>query len=276
MLLNFCLVLTVATLWALSRTFYGQLRPVEAEQLAERGWFAITETALAMTIFRDEIGVWFMVMFVALMSGRIWGWIGYSRVEILDQQPPASPRLFHTRLTASLVLSLVFDFWMTRYTLTNVIQQARPNMMVMFLFEFALLTASSITTTLRYGLSVVDARIQSKQKQELLEARRAEIRDQREEILRQRAANSDAENTDAGMEELPNEDDIDEMDVEPPGWEEKGQWILSLDLLSGTKPGAPCYYRMRANKNRFCQIKYLPRILYRHCYLLRSADTYHA
>ena len=186
-----------------------------------------------MTIFRDELGAWFLVMFVALMAGRIWGWIGYGRVEVLEQQPPANPGLFHTRLTMSLALSLVFDVWMTTYALTTVIRQARPNMMVMFLFEFALLTTSSISTALRYVISVIDIRIHRKQAQELLAARRAEIRERREEMLRQRAERRDSDDTAVDNADLPHEDDIEEMDIEPPGWEAKGQWILSLDLVSG-------------------------------------------
>lgn len=34
-------------------------------------------------------------------------------------------------------------------------------------------------------------------------------------------------------EPLPSEDDVEEMDIEVPGWEAKGQYILSLDLATG-------------------------------------------
>ena len=83
----------------LQRLFYGPLRPIEIEQLYEKAWFAITETCLAMTIFREEVGGWFLVMFVCLLIGKVWGWIGEGRVEILEQQPPSNPRLFHARLS---------------------------------------------------------------------------------------------------------------------------------------------------------------------------------
>lgn len=32
---------------------------------------------------------------------------------------------------------------------------------------------------------------------------------------------------------LPSENDIEEMDIEVPGWEAKGQWVLTLDLITG-------------------------------------------
>jgi E3 ubiquitin-protein ligase synoviolin len=224
-------------MYALQRTFYGPLRPIEIEQLYEKGWFAVTETCLAMTIFRDEVGAWFLVMFVALMAGKVWGWIGEGRVEILEQQPPANPQLFRIRLSISLAVSLIYDMSILIYTVNTVILQARPNMMIMFLFEFAILTTSSLSTCLRYAISLMEVMVVQKQTEEMLESRRRDVREQRAEILRQRTAAAAAsgeglETTDAD-EQLPSEDDIEETDIEVPGWENKGQWVLTLDLVTG-------------------------------------------
>lgn len=223
-------------MFGLQRLFYGQLRPIEVEQLYEKAWFAVTETCLAMTIFREEVGAWFLVMFVALLTGKVWGWIGEGRVEILEQQPPANPRLFHVRLSMSLATSLLYDSWLMAYTINTVIQQARPNMMVMFLFEFAVLTTSSWSTALRYGISLLEASIIKKQTAERLIERRREVREEREQIMRQRAAaaqTADASTVPAPLPALPSEDDIEEMDIEVAGWESKGQWVLTLDLVTG-------------------------------------------
>lgn len=192
-----------------------------------------------MTIFREEVGPWFLVMFVALITGKVWGWIGDGRVEVLEQQPPANPRLFHIRLSISLAMSVIYDVWLMSYIISAVIQQARPTMMVMFLFEFAVLTTSSFATTCRYGLSLIEAKIVKQQTQERLIERRREVREEREEILRQRAAavagaeGSDGSSSVQSDAPLPSEDDVDEMDIEVPGWEAKGHWVLSLDLMTG-------------------------------------------
>ena len=193
----------------------------------------MTETCLAMTIFREEVGAWFLVMFTALVTGKVWEWIGEGRVEILEQQPPANPRLFHTRLSISLLLSVVYDTWLFSYAVNSVIQQARPNMMVMFLFEFAILATCSFRTAFRYSLSLVEADIVSKQTRQRLDARRRQINEQRAEILRRRESGDPAVAETARQEELPNEEDVDEMDIEVPGWEGKGQAVLALDLLTG-------------------------------------------
>ena len=230
--MNFTLILYSSFIYGLTRLFFGPLRAVEVEQLTERAWFAITETCLAMTIFREEIGAWFLVMFTGLVTGKVWGWIGDGRVEIFEQQPPANPRLFHLRLTVSLSLSFIYDIYILRYTINTVIQQARPNMMVMFLFEFALLATSSWRTGARYALSITEQNIQEAQKRKRLAERRSEVREERETMIRQREAAA-AAGEEVSEAPLPSEDDIDEMDIEVPGWSSKGEWVLWLDLLTG-------------------------------------------
>lgn len=218
------------TLFGLQRLLYGPLRQIETEQLYEKAWFAVTETCLAMTIFRGELGAWFMVMFVALLAGKIWGWIGEGRVEILEQQPPANPRLFHTRLAVSLIISVLFNSQMLEYAIKTVLRQARPDMMVMFGFEFAVLTILSTSTMARYTLSLAEIYITRQQKQAKLAERRAEIRAERERILRQQAASGLLA---PNVDNLPSEDDIDEMELDVSGWEEKGRWVFYLDLITG-------------------------------------------
>lgn len=220
------------TLLGLQKLFYGTLRPIEVEQLYEKAWFAITETCLAMTIFREEVGGWFLVMFVSLLIGKVWGWIGEGRVEVLEQQPPANPRLFHIRLSASLLISSAFDASMLWYTIRTVLQDARPNMMVMFAFEFAVLFTTSMSTAARYSISLREASIISRQTQE----RKEQMKRERE---RNQAYNSLSEETSAndqtpvGNPSSIDEGDIESMDVDVPGWEEKGRWIFYLDLATG-------------------------------------------
>lgn len=234
-----------------------------------------------MTIFREEVGAWFLVMFVALLTGKVWGWIGDGRVEILEQQPPANPRLFHIRLSVSLTMSIIYDLWLMQYTINTVIQQARPNMMVMFLFEFAILTTCSFATGVRYGITLIEVRVQKKQIQERLIERRREVREERAEILRQRevaaaAAAEGGEGTDAAPDTapLPSEDDVDEMDIETPGWEAKGQWVLTLDLISGRSRTLHVWYLMLTS-NRFHQTRHIRNILCNPVYVLWPTNPHH-
>jgi len=186
-----------------------------------------------MTIFRDDIGVWFFVMFLCLLGGKVWQWIGEGRVEILEQQPPANPRLFHARLSASLVLSVIFDVLMMRHCIDTILQEARPGMMVMFGFEYALLAIASVSILLRYVLTLCEMLVISRQTRARAEARRIA----REQAQRQANSNTEAQAGEgaatsaqqAGAEE--EEEDDDDSDV--PGWEEKGRWVFYLDLTTG-------------------------------------------
>lgn len=181
-----------------------------------------------MTIFRGELGGWFLVMFISLLVGKVWGWIGEGRVEYLEQQPPANPRLFHIRLALSLVLSVLFNAFMLRYCVNTVIHQARPDMMVMFGFEFAILTILSTSTTARYGIALMEIYITRQQVKAKMEERRAEIRAARMEAIREHARAGES----SPPTNLPDENDVNELEIDVPGWEEKGRWVFYLDLLT--------------------------------------------
>ena len=225
-LTNVALLGVSMAMLGLQRLFYGPLRPIEIEQLYEKAWFAITETCLAMTIFREEVGGWFLVMFVSLLIGKVWGWIGEGRVEILEQQPPANPRLFHAQLSLSLIISSLFDFFMLQYSVNTVLRHARPNMMVMFAFEFAVLTVTSLSTASRYGISLYEMAVIRKQ-----------IRERRDDLRRERQRSRDSASREPAQEATASaensEEDIDAMEIDTQGWEEKGRWIFYLDLATG-------------------------------------------
>jgi E3 ubiquitin-protein ligase synoviolin len=218
-LVNLMLIVAASFGYGLQRLFYGPLRPIETEQLYDKAWFAVSETLLAMTIFRDDIGLWFFAMFLCLLAGKVWQWIGEGRVEFLEQQPPANPRLFHARLASSLLLSVFFDVYMTQYCVSSILSAARPGVMVMFGFEYVLLAIASISTLMRYGLSLVEIAITQRQEKARDEARRIAREEARQQAV--------AEGAEAPAEE---EDDDDEADV--PGWEEKGRWVFYLDLAT--------------------------------------------
>ncbi|KAF2129760.1 hypothetical protein P153DRAFT_422550 [Dothidotthia symphoricarpi CBS 119687] len=211
-LVNLMLIGAASFGYALQRLFYGALRPIETEQLYDKAWFAVSETLLAMTIFRDDIGMWFFAMFLCLLAGKVWQWIGEGRVEFLEQQPPANPKLFHARLMSSLLLSVAFDVFMMRYCVDSILSDARPGVMVMFGFEYVLLAIASVSTLLRYSLSLVEI---------VMTQRQETARDEARRLAREQAPAETADDA---------EDDEDEGDVA--GWEEKGRWVFYLDLMT--------------------------------------------
>ena len=256
----------------LQRLFFGRLRPVEVEQLYEKAWFAITETCLAMTIFREEVGGWFLVMFVSLLIGKVWGWIGEGRVEILEQQPPANPRWFHAQLSTSLLISILFDSFMLQYAIGTVLRHARPNMMVMFAFEFAVLTVASLSTAARYTISVFEANVIRKQIYE----RRTQIRQDRRQARLEAGRSSEAADGAVPASTTTDDEDIDSMDIDPPGWEGKGRWIFYLDLTTGTVLGSSWLMEDPTDKpHRFPQTHPVLDLLLCPLHVLRHANPHH-
>ena len=190
------------------------------------------EWVFAMSTFRDEFGVWFLVMFISLFAGKIWGWIAEGRVEHLEQQAMNDTRLLHPRLLTSLGIYVAFAAWMFNYCLDVVVLEARPGMTIMFVFEFAILCVSAVTACARYALWVQEHRITRQQMTQAVEARKKEIREQRREAEEKIKANPEAEDN-PRMEDLPKEEDVDENEIETPGWEAKRGWLFALDIVSG-------------------------------------------
>ncbi|KAL1888797.1 E3 ubiquitin-protein ligase hrd1 [Ceratocystis pirilliformis] len=229
-LVNFIFIIYASIMHGLRHLCFGPLRTAEVEQLSDRAWIAITETCLAMTIFREEIGAYFLTMFTALVTGKVWAWIGEGRVETYEQQPPANPRLFHTRLVISLAISMLYDLALFKYAAGVVIEQVRPTMMIMFLFEFAVLTTTTSHTIVRYMFNILESFVVKSQTKKRLEERRNEVRLERERLIKERKERPPAEGD--VVDDLPDPDDIEEMDIEVPGWEEKGQYMLTMDLIA--------------------------------------------
>jgi E3 ubiquitin-protein ligase synoviolin len=208
--------------YALHLLLFGHLRPIEVEQLWERAWITGTEWLFAMSIFRDEFGPWYLTMFHFLFFGKVWGWLAEGRLDMLEQQTPPNPYLFHGRLLTALAIYLVATANFAWYCLEEVYYEARPGVMIMFVFEFAILFIGAVATSLKYGLWTYEQVVV--RKQEL---------DRREELRREaRAAREarEARGEEAGPEE---EDELDVHDLDLPGWEAKGAWMFYLEMTTG-------------------------------------------
>jgi E3 ubiquitin-protein ligase synoviolin len=224
-----------------------------------------------MPSLRDEVGGWMLAVFVLLLAGKVWSWIGEGRVDILEQQPPQNPRLFHARLASSLLVSTAFSAAMLRYCIATVKDDPRPGMMVIFTFEFAILLIFSLFTLLRYVLALTEARVLKQQTQAKMDERRAEIRAERERLERERDESTDPDS----LPPLPSEEDVDENEIDVPGWEEKRRWLFGLELATGSS----CVSHSASSKltyNRLYQAHCLYRLLWHLIDFHGSAHAYHS
>ncbi|CAG8511101.1 9434_t:CDS:2 [Paraglomus occultum] len=155
-LMNMGLFLTLVFGQILFRIFFGRLRAVEIEHLYERAWYAVTETCLAMTIFRDEFDTKFVVTFTTLLFLKIFHWLCQDRIEFMGQSPAVS-LLFHVRMLALMEILCSVDSLLVMHAI-NVTRQKGANMMIMFAFEYSILACTVIATFLKYLLNVIDMR----------------------------------------------------------------------------------------------------------------------
>nr|CAD7401968.1 unnamed protein product [Timema poppensis] len=79
------------------KVFFGQLRAAEFEHLMERSWYAITETCLAFTVFRDDFSPKFVALFTVLLFLKSFHWLAEDRVDFMERSPDIS-WMFHIRV----------------------------------------------------------------------------------------------------------------------------------------------------------------------------------
>ncbi|ODQ50776.1 hypothetical protein SAICODRAFT_168950 [Saitoella complicata NRRL Y-17804] len=157
-LANFALCLTLAITHGLQLLLFGPLRLIERERLYERGWYALTETCLAMTVFREEFDVRFIVCFVCLLIAKAGIWLCEDRVDYMEQMPYGSlPWYFHARMGAALSLLLTTSVTFVHHAFGSTLVHG-PNMMIMFAFEFGIVTGQAAVNVAKYTLNILDLR----------------------------------------------------------------------------------------------------------------------
>ncbi|NWI44708.1 SYVNB ligase, partial [Picathartes gymnocephalus] len=85
----------------MGKVFFGQLRAAEMEHLLERSWYAVTETCLAFTVFRDDFSPRFVALFTLLLFLKCFHWLAEDRVDFMERSPNIS-WLFHFRIVCEL------------------------------------------------------------------------------------------------------------------------------------------------------------------------------
>jgi E3 ubiquitin-protein ligase synoviolin len=89
-LCNFGIFCTIILAKVLQSIFFGQLRLAEIERVNDRLWFTISETLLALAMFRDEFDTSFVVLFISLIFVKCFHWLAAYRVEWVNNFNPSN------------------------------------------------------------------------------------------------------------------------------------------------------------------------------------------
>ncbi|KAG0028704.1 E3 ubiquitin-protein ligase hrd1 [Podila clonocystis] len=155
-ILNLGMFLTIIAGQLVQMMFFGNLRTLEVEHLYERAWYAVTETCLAMTIFKDEFHTLFVVMFTFLLFLKVFHWLCQDRVDSMEQSPEI-PMSFHVRMVTMIALLVTVDMLMILHAVEEVMTK-KPGMMIMFGFEYTLLVTNLMASFGKYVLHTIDMR----------------------------------------------------------------------------------------------------------------------
>ena len=144
----------------------GGLRLHEAEGLQDFFRWNVTETCLALTMFRSELTVGTACEFLCLILAKCLHHVAVMRQNHLrmtdDAVVPSSwnPKIptipwNHVRVFVFLVLLQLIDMWALQYT-AQILMTTGPSVSILFAFEAAILLVSSWSHLLLWNLHVVD------------------------------------------------------------------------------------------------------------------------
>nr|XP_061793444.1 E3 ubiquitin-protein ligase synoviolin-like isoform X1 [Nerophis lumbriciformis] len=136
------------------KVFFGQLRAAEMEHLIERSWYAVTETCLAFTVFRDDFSPRFVALFTLLVFLKCFHWLAEDRVDFMERSPNISC-LFHFRVLSLMGLLAVLDFTFVYHACQSIITRG-ASVQLVFGFEYAILLTMVFTIYIKYILHTFD------------------------------------------------------------------------------------------------------------------------
>ena len=118
------------------------------------------ETCFALTIFRDGFDFLFVIRFGTLLFCKTFHWILSDRVNFVPVSNKMGQMLetdtkFHFRMLSIMGLFFTLDVLMT-YTAISTVLRTGPTMLIVFGFEYAILTSFMIITFTKYVLHTVD------------------------------------------------------------------------------------------------------------------------
>ncbi|XP_052058683.1 E3 ubiquitin-protein ligase synoviolin B-like [Mytilus californianus] len=137
------------------KVFFGQLRPAEMEHLIERSWYAVTETCLAFTVFRDDFSPRFVALFTILLFLKCFHWLAEDRIDYMERSPVIS-LLFHLRAITLITLLGILDLYFINHAYYSTLLKG-ASVQLVFGFEYAILLTVLFMAFVKYILHTLDA-----------------------------------------------------------------------------------------------------------------------
>ena len=145
----------------LKHLFLGHLSRDEVEDLVQQSKYAITETCLALTIFREELNMRVLTLFTLLLFIKIFHWLAVMRVEHIARTH-GLPLSTHLRLASLLSFLTLLDVAFLCLLFSHLYTHREASVLLLFAFEFTILSVNIVATAAKYGLHLVDLRLEGR------------------------------------------------------------------------------------------------------------------
>lgn len=136
------------------KIFFGRLRAAEFEHLLERSWYAVTETCLAFTVFKDDFSPKFVALFTLLLFLKSFHWLAEDRVDFMERSPSITA-LFHVRVIFLALILAFVDVQFIMHAYGSTVSKG-PSVQLVFGFEYAVLLTIVANTVAKYVLHGID------------------------------------------------------------------------------------------------------------------------
>ncbi|KAJ2964481.1 hypothetical protein NQZ79_g612 [Umbelopsis isabellina] len=109
--------------------------------------------------FRQRSNFYTACIFLSKSSActLIFHWLCQDRVEYMEQTPVV-PKSFHIRMISLMSLLIVIDCKLASHAISTIMVKG-PNMMIMFGFEYSILTSTMLSTIGKYTLNFIESRM---------------------------------------------------------------------------------------------------------------------
>eukprot|EP01083_Nonionella_stella_P283828 966115_1 len=156
---NFLFMLLVVMGQLAKDLFFGTLNNDEVHQVIDNSKWAVIDTCLAVTIFREDLDSVVLFMFVTLMFTKAFHWVATMRVEGIGLVRQFTVGM-HIRLAGLLLCLATFDLNSTIMCTSwfNSTSRKSSGVFMLFAFEFAILFVSSLDIAAKYLIILNDQR----------------------------------------------------------------------------------------------------------------------
>eukprot|EP00981_Chlorochromonas_danica_P008539 scaffold2208_cov170-Ochromonas_danica.AAC.23 len=134
--------------------YFGSLRDTEVEVLIEKAKYSVVETALALTIFRNELTPVNTALFGAVILFKLLHKLSKYRLEYMEQIAPV-PTFTQVRMGALLANLLLVDALGVAFAVSRIMENGK-SVLILFGFEFGLLLVYAFNLTIRFVIQLVD------------------------------------------------------------------------------------------------------------------------